>query len=78
MKQALDQAAQNEKLEKKKQEEEAQKKEAANLAISQDISTDDRRLSIVSDIIDEMEKDDPAGSSIGDYTNMMKEAMDPV
>lgn len=58
MKDALDEAA-------KKEKEENARKEAENLAVYQDLNTDDHRLQAVSSLIDELEKD-KNGNSLSD------------
>lgn len=57
MKQALDEAAKKEKQKKQEAAALAAKKEHANIELNQEMGSDDRRLQLVSDIIDEMEKD---------------------
>lgn len=57
MKKALDEAAKKEKEQKAQAAVQAAKKEQANIELNQQIGGDDRRLQLVSDIIDEMEKD---------------------
>ena len=64
MKKALDASALKE---KKLKEEESIRKEQENLSLNQEMSTDDRRLNLVSEIIDDMEKDQN-GINLADYS----------